>query len=98
MPKPTSGIGIAAPIAAAMLLVAAVVIVVLVPLYDCKQCQILIAYEEAIRLDKESIVIRGEEKVVSAPSMISRPPRLPGCPECVRGKQTLLQKWLGSRR
>jgi hypothetical protein len=97
MAKPTSGIGIAALIAAAMLPVAAVVIVVFVPLYACKQCQIWMAYEEAISRDKQVIVIGGEEKAVSAPSTTSRPPSQPGCPDCVRGKKTLLQKWLDSR-
>jgi len=97
MARPTSALGITALIAVALILAAAVVMIVFVPVEDCKPCQIRVAFHEALR-HKQVIVIGGVETVISEPTPNLGPPPQPGCPNCVRGRKTLLKKWLSSRR
>jgi len=74
------------------LILTAAAVIVFVPLTDCKECQIIIAYEEALRLDIQ------EPPVVGGPKPNAGPPlKLGMCGKCVRGKRTLLKHWLHRR-
>jgi len=86
-------------IAGALLLTAAVVVITLVPLRDCKACRIRVAYEEALRLDSQVVVVNGQVvKEFNPPPVNNSPPPQPGCADCNRGRLTLLKMWLGPRR
>ena len=91
-------LGLTLPILLSLFLMAAVLFVVVVPIIPCKECKIRADYEEALRLDWQTVTVGNKTTVVSSPRPSFGPPQWLGCDTCVGGKRTLLKTWLMRRQ